>query len=158
MAVLIGCIDSRTSPEILFDAGIGDLLIIRIAGNIINPEIIGSIEIAVKKLGAKLIVVKGHSSCGAVALALANVMDDNMHTVTSKIQNVAIECGCYPKKDNTTQNEIMETVTKQNAKNSVKEILEQSTYLKSRIDKKEIGIVSAYHDISNGKVYFEELS
>jgi carbonic anhydrase len=158
MAVLIGCIDSRTSPEMLFDAGIGDLLTIRIAGNITSPEIIGSIEIAVKKLGAKLIVVKGHSSCGAVTLALADVMDDNMHTVTSKIQHVATNCGCYPNKGDLSQSEVMEKVTKLNAKNSVKEILEQSTYLKSRVDKKEIGIVSAYHDISNGKVYFEEMS
>ncbi|MEJ7828219.1 MAG: SulP family inorganic anion transporter [Segetibacter sp.] len=158
MAVLIGCIDSRTSPELLFDAGIGDLLAVRIAGNIITPEIIGSIEISVKKLGAKLIVVKGHSSCGAVALAMANVMDENMHTVTSKIQDVAIKGGCYPKTENADESAIMEKVTKLNAKNSVKEILEQSVYLKSRIDKKEIGIVSAYHDISNGKVYFEELN
>ena len=118
MAVLIGCIDSRTSPEILFDAGLGDLLTIRIAGNIINPEIIGSLEIAVKKLGAKLIVVKGHSSCGAVALSLANVMDDNMHTITSKIQKVAVQCGCYPKPENATDSEIMEKVTKENAHNS----------------------------------------
>lgn len=158
MAVLVGCIDSRTSPEILFDAGIGDLLTIRIAGNIINPEIIGSLEIAVKKLGAKLIVVKGHSSCGAVALSLANVMEYNMHTVTAKIQKVAVECGCYPKPDNSDDSQIMEKVTKQNAKNSVKEILAQSPYLKSRIDAKEVGIVSAYHDISTGKVYFEALN
>ncbi len=157
MAVLIGCIDSRTSPEILFDAGLGDLLTVRIAGNIINPEIIGSLEIAVKKLGAKLIVVKGHSSCGAVALSLANVMEDNMHTVTAKIQKVAMQCGCYPKPENATDSEIMEKVTKENTYNSVKEILAQSAYLKAQIEAKEVGIVSAYHDISTGQVYFEEL-
>ena len=157
MAVLIGCIDSRTAPEILFDAGLGDLLTVRIAGNIVNPEIIGSLEIAVKKLGAKLIVVKGHSSCGAVALSLANVMDENMHTVTAKIQKVAAQCGCYPKPDNATDSEIMEKVTKENTYNSVKEILAQSAYLKAQIEAKEVGIVSAYHDINTGKVYFEEL-
>jgi len=158
MAVLIGCIDSRTSPEILFDAGIGDLLSIRIAGNIVNPEIVGSIEIAVKKLGAKLVVVQGHSNCGAVALALANEMSENMHTVTLKIQNVAVQCGCYPKPEYISQDEILKTVTQKNAQNSVTEILEQSPYLRARIAKKEIGIVSAYHDISNGKVYFEALN
>jgi len=158
MAVLIGCIDSRTSPEILFDAGIGDLLTIRIAGNIINLEIVGSIEIAVKKLGAKLVVVQGHSNCGAVALALANEMSENMHTVTSKIQNVAVQCGCYPKPEYVSQDEILKTVTQKNAQNSVMEILEHSPYLRARIAKKEIGIVSAYHDISNGKVYFEALN
>ena len=158
MAVLIGCIDSRTSPEILFDAGLGDLLTIRIAGNIVNPEIIGSIEIAVKKLGAKLIVVKGHSKCGAVALSLANEMSENIHYVTSKIQETAKNCGCYPAPADMTNDEIMEKVTKQNTFNSIIEIMEQSPYLKDRIKKNEIGIVSAYHDISNGKVYFEALN
>ena len=157
MAVLIGCIDSRTSPEILFDAGIGDLLTIRIAGNIINPEIIGSLEIAVKKLGAKLIVVKGHSNCGAVALSLDNVMEDQMHRVTAKIQQVAKNCGCYPKVEGANENDVLEKVAKANAQNSVNEILGQSNYLKSRIEKKEIGIVSAYHNIATGEVLFEEL-
>ncbi len=157
MAVLIGCIDSRTSPEILFDSGIGDLLTIRIAGNIINPEIIGSIEIAVKKLGAKLIVVKGHSQCGAVALSLADEKSENIHTVTSKIQHVAKECGCYPKPADVSEDKIMEITTKQNTLNSVKEILAQSSYLRTKIEKKEIGIVAAYHDISVGRVYFNEL-
>ncbi len=157
MAVLVGCIDSRTSPEILFDSGLGDILTIRIAGNIINPEIIGSLEISVKKLGAKLIVVKGHSNCGAVALSLANVMDGNIHTVTNKILTVAKNCDCYPAKESMSQAEIMEKVTKENVRNSIREILDQSPYLKARIDKKEIGIVSAYHDISVGKVHFDEL-
>ncbi len=157
MAVMIGCIDSRTSPEILFDAGIGDLLTIRIAGNIINPEIIGSIEIAVKKLGAKLIVVKGHSQCGAVALSLKDEKSENMHFVTTKIQNVAIQCGCYPAPKLSNEADIIEQVIKANAQNSVKEIIEHSPYLRDRIAKKEIGIVSAYHDISTGHVYFETL-
>ncbi|MDZ4757736.1 MAG: carbonic anhydrase, partial [Bacteroidota bacterium] len=129
----------------------------RIAGNIINPEIIGSLEIAVKELGAKLIVVKGHSKCGAIALSLANVMDENIYNITSKIQKVAREAGCYPKTENANENQVMEKVTKLNAQNSVKEILDQSPYLKSRIAKKEIGIVSAYHNIATGKVYFEDL-
>jgi carbonic anhydrase len=157
MAVLIGCIDSRTSPEILFDAGIGDLLTIRIAGNIINPEIIGSLEISVKKLGAKLIVVKGHSNCGAVTLSLANVMDESIHRVTSKILTVAKNCGCYPNKENLSDLEIMEKVSKENVRNSIREILEQSPYLKSRIENGEIGIVSAYHNVTEGIVYFDEL-
>lgn len=157
MAVLVGCIDSRTSPEILFDAGIGDLLTVRIAGNIISPEVIGSLEIAVKKLGARLIVVKGHSSCGAVALALADVKEDHMHTVTSKIQEVAKSCGCYPVSDSKTQEETLEVVSKQNAKHSVDEILNQSAYLREQVSQKKLGIISAYHDISTGMVHFDAL-
>ncbi len=157
MAVIVGCIDSRTSPEMLFDAGIGDISTIRIAGNIINPEIIGSLEIAVAKLGAKLIVVKGHSKCGAVALSLANITDENMGTITRKIQKAAVQCGCYPKKVGDNEADVMEKVTKRNVDNSIQEILDNSTYLKRRIDAGEIGIVAAYHDISIGKVYFGEL-
>ena len=157
MAVLLGCIDSRTSPEVLFDAGIGDLLTIRIAGNIVNPEIIGSLEIAVKKLGARLIVVKGHSQCGAVALSLKNVMDENIQTVTSKIQGVASACGNYPLQDNSDFQTNVEEVCKANTLNSVKEILKMSPYLKKKIESKEIGLVSAYHDITSGIVKFDPL-
>lgn len=157
MAVLVGCIDSRTSPELLFDASLGDLLTIRIAGNIISPEIIGSLEIAIKKLGAKLIVVKGHSDCGAVSLSLANVMDENIHTVTSKIQQVASNCGCYPKPEHRTAAENLEMVVRANANNSVEEIKKLSPYLKAKLEHKEIGIVSAYHELSTGKVHFEEM-
>ncbi|MBP6455301.1 MAG: bifunctional SulP family inorganic anion transporter/carbonic anhydrase [Chitinophagaceae bacterium] len=158
MAVIIGCIDSRTSPEILFDAGLGELLTIRLAGNIISPEVIGSIEIAVKKLGAKLIVVKGHSNCGAVGLALANMKDDNMHTITNKIQQVAIKNNLYPLAENESVNENLEQVVKVNAKNSVEEILNASPFLKSKIENNEIGIVSAYHDLKDGIVYFNEMN
>lgn len=157
MAVLVGCIDSRTSPELLFDAGMGDLLTIRIAGNIISPEIIGSLEIAVKKLGAKLIVVKGHSDCGAVTLSLANVMDENIASVTSKIQQVAASCGCYPKPEEVGYQENLEKAIRANADNSVSEIKKLSPYLKAKIESKEIGIVSAYHDLSTGKVQFGAL-
>jgi carbonic anhydrase len=157
MAVLLGCIDSRTSPEVLFDAGIGDLLTIRIAGNIVNPEIVGSLEIAVKKLGARLIVVKGHSLCGAVALSLKNVMDENIQTVTSKIQGVASACGNYPLQDNSDFQTTVEEVCKANTLNSVKEILKMSPYLKKKIESKEIGLVSAYHDITSGIVKFDPL-
>ncbi|MBU3676626.1 MAG: carbonic anhydrase, partial [Chitinophagaceae bacterium] len=131
MAVLVGCIDSRTSPEILFDAGIGDLLTIRIAGNIINPDIIGSLEIAVKKLGAKLIVVKGHSNCGAVALSMQHMKDDNMHHVTQKIQAVAEQCGFHEAIAQPSK-EQLKTVAIQNARNSVHEILNASDYIRTQ--------------------------
>lgn len=155
MAVLVGCIDSRTSPEILFDAGIGDLLTIRIAGNIINPEIIGSLEIAVKKLGAKLIVVKGHSNCGAVSLSMQHMMDDNMHTITSKIQEVASQCG-YPHAMPKPDKEALEKVAIENARNSVREILAASSYIRNKVSEGKVGIVSAYHDLQSGIVRFND--
>ena len=155
MAVLVGCIDSRTSAEILFDAGVGDLLTIRIAGNIINPEIIGSLEIAIKKLGAKLIVVKGHSNCGAVALSMQHMMDDNMHTITQKIKKVASQCG-YPDAIANPSKEALEKVAIENARNSVNEILAASQYISKKVSEGKVGIVSAYHDLQSGIVRFND--
>ena len=143
MAIIVGCIDSRTSPEILFDAGIGDILTVRIAGNVINTDIIGSLEIAVAKLGAKLIVVKGHSKCGAVALSLADVKGENMGAITEKIQKAAVQCGCFPKDPDANEAVVMERVTKKNVTNSMEDILNNSPYLKQRIEAGEVGIVGA---------------
>lgn len=157
MAVIINCIDSRTSPEIILDAGIGDLLTIRIAGNIITPEIIGSIKIAVLKLGAKLIVVKGHSHCGAVSLAFHHVEDEKISTVTTKIQKAIIECGCKIDDDVPVSPVMMENVIRRNVYNSIQEILTESPVLRALMDKKEIGIVGAYHDLATGKVSFGRL-
>jgi carbonic anhydrase len=92
-----------------------------------------------------------------VSLSLANVMDENIHTVTSKIQQVASNCGCYPKPPNQTAEENLEMVVRANANNSVEEIKKLSPYLKSKLEHKEIGIVSAYHELSTGKVHFEEM-
>lgn len=157
MAVIINCIDSRTSPEIIFDAGLGDILTIRIAGNIITPEIIGSIKIAVLKLGAKLIVVKGHSGCGAVSLAFKDVNDEKMSSVTNKIQKAIVECGYKINDPEPVSGTKMEEVIRKNVENSLKEILAESPLLSEMIRKKEVGIVGAYHDLSTSRVYFDEM-
>ena len=154
MAVIVGCIDSRTSPEILFDAGIGDILTVRVAGNIISPEIIGSLEIAVEKLGAKLIVVKGHSSCGAVASSFKQDDKVNTQSITSKINRAIAQCGCSGQSLDDVDDNTMKRITQQNVHNSIADILAQSPYLKQKIEQDEIGIVAAYHDLQSGKVYF----
>ncbi|CAA9239676.1 MAG: Na(+)-dependent bicarbonate transporter BicA [uncultured Adhaeribacter sp.] len=156
MAVIITCIDSRTSPEIIFDAGLGDILTIRIAGNIISPEIIGSLEIAAK-LGAKLIVVEGHSNCGAIGMALANETSYNMGTITTKIQKAVIQCGCTQNHIDTKDEAMLEKITRQNVQNSIAEILDHSPYLRAKIDQKEMGIVAAYHNLTTSKVDFGQI-
>lgn len=155
MAVIVGCIDSRTSPELLFDANIGDILTVRIAGNIVSPEIIGSLEIAVSKIGAKLIVVKGHSKCGAVALSIKNSREGKICVITDKVQK-SID---YVKSHNCSEDDddYAEKIAKENVINSIEEIIAGSPILKEKIINKEIGIVSAYHDIATGKVHFDEL-
>jgi carbonic anhydrase len=154
MAVVVNCIDSRTSPEIIFDAGLGDLLTIRIAGNVISREIIGSLEIA-HKLGAKLIVVKGHSSCGAIGLALQNEGAHSMGAITGKIRKAVDQCQCgahHPVEGKA----LLEQVTRRNIENSLDEIIAGSAFLRERIARGEMGLVGAYHDIATRTVQFGE--
>jgi carbonic anhydrase len=155
MAVIVNCIDSRTSPEIIFDAGLGDLLTVRIAGNVISREIIGSLEIA-HKLGAKLIVVKGHSSCGAIGLALKNEAAHSVGAITGKIRKAVEECRCGAQHAPAGQ-ALLEQVTRRNIENSLAEIINGSAFLRERIARGEMGLVGAYHDIATRTVHFGEL-
>lgn len=155
MAVVVNCIDSRTSPEIIFDAGLGDLLTVRIAGNVISREIIGSLEIA-HKLGAKLIVVKGHSSCGAIGLALQNEKGHSVGAITGKIRKAIDDCQCGAQHAPTGQ-AMLEQVTRRNIENSLDEIIAGSAFLRERIARGEMGLVGAYHDIATRTVHFGEL-
>jgi MFS superfamily sulfate permease-like transporter len=153
MAVVVNCIDSRTSPEIIFDAGIGDLLTIRIAGNIISREIIGSLEIAAI-LGAKLIVVKGHSSCGAIGLALKKEHAHSIGAVTGKIALAIRQCRCTEEQIASGDKAMLEQVTRQNVENSLAEIVNSSDYLRGCLERGEIGLVGAFHDIATSAVQF----
>ncbi len=154
IAVVISCIDSRTSPEIIFDLGLGDLISIRIAGNIINDEILGSVEFACQEIGPKLIVVLGHSNCGAVTYAIQSKGDGNVASITSKIEKAITQCNCnsLALKENP---QLLNKVIKANTNNSIAEILTESPYLKSEIDSGKIKIVSAFYDTTNGLVFFD---
>ena len=156
MAVIVNCIDSRTSPEIIFDAGLGDLLTVRIAGNVISREIIGSLEIA-HKLGAKLIVVKGHSSCGAIGLALQNERSHSMGAITGKIRKAVEECACADHAAPAGNKALLEQVTRRNIENSLADIINGSAFLRERIAQGEMGLVGAYHDIASRSVQFGAL-
>ncbi len=158
MAVIISCIDSRTSPDIIFNAGIGDLISIRIAGSVINPEITGSVELAVQEIHSKLIVIIGHSNCGAINAAVHQLKDHNIATITSKIDKAIVQCGCKASEVDTTNNDLMERITQQNTQNSISELLEQSPYLRELIQNEEVGIVSAYYDTKTGLVQFEKIT
>ena len=155
IAVVVSCIDSRTSPEIIFDLGLGDVISIRIAGNIINEEILGSIEFACQKIGTKLIVVLGHSNCGAVTYAIGNKGDGNVTSITSKIEKAVHDCNCDSKalKENP---KLLDKVIKANTTNSIAEILTDSVYLKDQIDSGKVKIVSGFYDTTNGLVLFED--
>lgn len=153
-ATILSCIDSRTSAELIFDQGLGDVFSVRIAGNIVNTDILGSMEFACKVAGSKLIVVLGHSKCGAVKGACDHVEMGNLTELLSKLQP-AVYQEKTTKENRTSKNEpFVENVSKINVKRNVKNIIERSFILEQMVENGEIGIVGAMHNIETGKVTF----
>ena len=150
-AIVLSCIDSRVPVELVFDQGIGDIFSARVAGNIINEDILGSMEYACKVAGSKSVVVLGHSKCGAVTAACQNVKLGNITPLLDKIQP-AVE---IIKKTETEMNdETVEKVITQNVKVSIDQIREGSPILAEMEKAGQIEIVGAVYDVSNGKVTF----
>jgi carbonic anhydrase len=157
-AVILSCIDSRTSAELIFDQGLGDVFSIRIAGNVVNTDIVGSLEFACKVAGSKLIVVLGHTSCGAIKGACDHVEMGNLTELLSKIQpSVYEETLTSDTKTRTSKNsKFVENVADINVKRSVKSIVSRSYILEQMIEKGEIAIIGAKHHLDTGKVVFME--
>lgn len=153
-AVILSCIDSRTSAELIFDQGLGDIFSIRVAGNIINEDVLGSMEFACKVAGSKIIVVLGHTKCGAIKGACDHVEMGNLTALLTKIQP-AIEEETETVVNRTSSNStFVENVSAINVKRTVKAIEERSAILKEMIDSGEIGIVGGVHDITTGEVTY----
>ncbi len=153
-AVILSCIDSRTSAELIFDQGLGDVFSVRIAGNIINEDILGSMEFACKVAGAKLIVVLGHSKCGAIKGACDHVEMGNLTALLSKIQPAVFDEKSVLDNRNSSNSEFVEKVASINVTRTVNAIVERSPILKEMIENGEIGIIGGMHTISNGEVVF----
>ncbi len=153
-AVILSCIDSRTSAELIFDQGLGDVFSIRIAGNIINEDILGSMEFGCKVAGAKIIVVLGHTKCGAVKGACDHVEMGNLTALLSKIQPAVYDEKTETENRNSGNNDFVEKVASINVKRTVHAIMERSPILKEMIDSGAIGIVGGTHDITTGAVNF----
>ena len=153
-AVILSCIDSRTSAELIFDQGLGDVFSVRIAGNIINEDILGSMEFGCKVAGSKIIVVLGHTKCGAVKGACDHVEMGNLTALLTKIRP-AVDDEVTVKENRNSGNSIfVEKVSSINVKRTVKAIMERSPILKEMIESGQIGIVGGTHDISTGEVEF----
>jgi carbonic anhydrase len=150
-AVVLSCMDSRTSTELIFDQGLGDIFSIRIAGNIVNDDIVGSMEYACKVIGSKLIVVLGHSRCGAIAGAVDHVEMGNLTGLLEKIKP-AIEKAVT--NDHSHHAILNEKVAYANVLNSMDEILEQSSIIRTLYKEGKIGLVGGMYSIENGKVHF----
>ena len=152
-ALILSCIDSRTSAELIFDQGLGDIFSCRIAGNILNEDILGSMEFACKVAGAKLIMVLGHSECGAIKGACNNVKMGNLTGLLKKIRVVVKEFS-KDKQVNQQSSDFIDLISKENVKNVLKNIPKKSKIIRDLVKNKKIIIVGAMYDISSGIVNF----
>lgn len=155
-AIILSCIDSRTSAELIFDQGLGDIFSVRIAGNIINEDILGSMEFACKVAGAKIIAVLGHTKCGAVKGACDHVEMGNLTALLSKIQPAVYDEKTELENRNSSNSEFVEKVAVINVKRTVQAIIERSPILKEMLANGEIKLVGGIHEISTGEVSFFE--
>lgn len=154
-ATILSCIDSRTSAELIFDQGLGDVFSIRIAGNIVNDDILGSMEFATKVAGSKLLVVLGHSNCGAIKGACDLVQLGNLSTLLNKIQpSVYLERKTDKAERNSKNSKFVERVARIQVRRSVESIVERSLVVRQLIESGEVGLVGGYYDIETGRVSF----
>jgi carbonic anhydrase len=153
-AIILSCIDSRTSAELIFDQGLGDIFSVRIAGNIINEDILGSMEFACKVAGSKFIVVLGHTKCGAVKGACDHIEMGNLTALLSKLQPAVYDEKTETENRHSGNDDFVEKVSTINVKRTVHAILERSPILKEMLENGQIGIIGGTHNISNGSVIF----
>lgn len=154
IATVLSCIDSRTSAELIFDQGLGDIFSIRIAGNILNTDILGSMEFACKIAGSKLIVVLGHTKCGAVKGACDHVEMGNLTELLSKLQPAVYQERSTQHDRNSENSEFVENVSEINVIRTVKSVIERSYILEQLVESGTIGIVGAMYNVESGKVHF----
>jgi len=159
-ATILSCIDSRTSAELIFDQGLGDIFSVRIAGSVVNTDILGSMEFACAVAGSKLVVVLGHSNCGAVKGACDHVEMGNLTELLAKLQPAV-----YQERSITALSErvgknpaFVESVARINVLRNVRAVVERSFVLEHLVLDQKIGVVGGMHDIATGKVEFYESS
>lgn len=155
-AAILSCIDSRTTAELIFDQGLGDIFSIRIAGNIVNNDIIGSLEFACKVAGSKLIVVLGHTNCGAIKGACDNAELGYLTQLLDKIKP-AVEQETSFKEERSGKNlPYVNEVAKINVSNSIEMILQESDIIRELIEQNTIKLVGGLYDVVSGEVTFFE--
>lgn len=148
-AVILSCMDSRASAELVFDQGLGDLFSIRVAGNIVNNDILASIEYGVKYIGSKVLMVLGHTACGAINSAKQGVTDGHITELLKRIQP-SITKAMLDDKDYL----FADKVAYANVENSLQEILTRSTIVKEMFERGEIGLVGGVYNVEDGRVDF----
>lgn len=152
-AIVLSCVDSRVPVEDVFDRGIGDIFVARVAGNFVNEDILGSMEFACKVSGAKLILVMGHEHCGAVKAAIDDVKLGNITPMLKKIKP-AVDAVAYDGERNSKNEAFVHKVSESNVRQTMKNISANSPILKEMVDKGEIKIIGAVYDMDTGEVVF----
>lgn len=153
-ACILSCIDSRTSAELIFDQGLGDIFSCRIAGNILNDDILGSMEFACKVAGSKLIVVLGHTRCGAIKGACDHVEMGKLTTLLSKIKPALDAENTVKENRNAGNSEFVEKVADHNVRLTLRQIPEQSEILSEMIRNGEIALIGGMYNVESGEVEF----
>jgi carbonic anhydrase len=153
-AAIVGCIDSRVPNELIFDQGVGDIFSARIAGNFVNDDILGSLEFACAAAGAKLILVLGHTECGAVKGACDDVILGNLTQTLANIKPAVAAVSGYESDRSSKNAKFVQAVADKNVGLTVERIRKRSPILQGMVDKGQIGLAGAMYDVHNGKVTF----
>lgn len=153
-AVILSCLDSRIPVEDVFDKGIGDLFVARVAGNFVNEDILGSMEFGCKVSGAKLILVLGHESCGAIKSAIDNVQLGNITAMLAKIKPAVTQSHNFNGEKTSGNAAFVEYVAHNNVRHTMAEILAKSPILQEMVNSNAIRIVGAYYNLQTGEVVF----
>ena len=155
-AAVLGCSDSRTAPETIFDQSLGDIFTVRLAGNVACRKAIGSLEYSCKYLGSKIIVVMGHTNCGAVKAACDNFEEGNITEIIKLLKPaVSEETTTLDPERNSKNTEFVANVCFLNVKKQIQNIINQSDILKKMLDKKQIGIIGGVYNFASGQVEFD---
>ncbi|MCX6708859.1 MAG: carbonic anhydrase [Candidatus Woesearchaeota archaeon] len=150
IATIVSCSDSRVPPELLFDQGLGDLFIVRVAGNVVGPIELGSIEYSIEHLHVPLIIVLGHQSCGAVSAALQGPAGGNIRSITDQIEP-AVEIA------KTKPGNLLDNAIDENVKLGIKNILENSPITEEYVKEEKVTIIGAKYHLDTGKVEVIEI-
>ena len=151
-AAIVGCIDSRVPPEIVFDQRIGDVFCARIAGNFVNVDILGSLEYSTEVSGAKAIVVLGHTRCGAITSAMKGVKAGNITALLENFKPALESVKLAGSTDNTSHADLVHTITENNVKLTVADITRRSPIIKKLVDENKLIIAGAIHDVDTGLI------
>jgi len=156
-AAILGCSDSRTAPETIFDQTLGDVFSVRLAGNVACRKAIGSLEYSCKYLGSKIIVVMGHSNCGAIKAACDNFEEGNITEITKLLQPaVSEETTTLDPERNSKNSVFVSNVCFLNVKKQIQSIINQSDILKDLLQNNQIGIIGAIYNFASGQVEFDD--